>query len=108
MTTELAVTAHPALATDASPKRAVVTVYTTGSACMQCALTEKVLTELGVPFNELDITLVENSAARGYVVDDLGYSQAPVVVVDEHDHWAGFDVDQIKRIAARLGGQRPE
>jgi hypothetical protein len=33
------------------------------------------------------------------VVDELGYTEAPVVVVDEHDHWSGFRPDQIDRIA---------
>ncbi|KJQ52620.1 hypothetical protein [Microbacterium sp. SA39] len=31
---------------------------------------------------------------------DPTYTQAPIVVVDEHDHWNGFRPDCIDRIAA--------
>ncbi|QBR73330.1 glutaredoxin family protein [Microbacterium sediminis] len=44
-----------------------------------------------------------NVAAREYVTDDLGYSQAPVVVVDDHDHWSGFQPAKIRELAARIG-----
>ncbi|MDR7113751.1 glutaredoxin-like protein NrdH [Microbacterium trichothecenolyticum] len=74
-----------------------VTVYTTGPTCQRCTLTKNVLTRKGVPFIEVDIR--EQAAAREYVVDELGYTEAPVVVVDEHDHWSGFRPDQIDRIA---------
>ena len=76
-----------------------VTVYTTGPTCQRCTLTKNVLTRKGVPFIEVDIR--EQVAAREYVVDELGYTEAPVVVVDEHDHWSGFRPDQIDRIAKR-------
>ncbi|WP_279072839.1 glutaredoxin family protein [Microbacterium lacticum] len=81
----------------------VVTVYTTGPACVQCTLTESLLADLDIPFVECDITRSENDAAREYVVGDLGYTRAPVVVVDEHDHWSGFQPDELKRIAGRFG-----
>jgi len=80
-----------------------VTVYTTGPACVQCTLTESLLADLDIPFVECDITRSENHAAREYVVGDLGYTRAPVVVVDEHDHWSGFQPDELKRIARRFG-----
>ncbi|KQP67811.1 NrdH-redoxin [Microbacterium sp. Leaf288] len=74
-----------------------VTVYTTGPGCQRCKLTKDILTRRGVAFVEVDIR--EQPAARQYVVDELGYTEAPVVVVDEHDHWSGFRPDQIDRIA---------
>lgn len=74
-----------------------VTVYTTGPSCQRCRLTRELLTSKGVVFIEVDIR--EQPAARDYVVDELGYTEAPVVVVDEHDHWSGFRPDQIDRIA---------
>lgn len=80
-----------------------VTVYTTGPACVQCTLTESLLADLDIPFVECDITRSENHAAREYVVGDLGYTRAPVVVVDEYDHWSGFQPDELKRIARRFG-----
>lgn len=73
-----------------------VVVYTTGPACIRCTMTKRVLEQKGVPFTEVDIR--ENSAARDYVVEDLGYTEAPVVVVSDEDHWSGFRPDQIDRL----------
>lgn len=79
-----------------------VTVYTTGPACMQCRLTRQCLTAAGIPFTEIDLTDDVNCNHRDYVTDELGYSQAPVVIVDgepEH-HWSGFQPALITRLAA--------
>ncbi|WP_103663358.1 glutaredoxin family protein [Microbacterium sp. CJ77] len=79
-----------------------VTVYTTGPACVQCRLTSRRLDEAGIRYTEIDLTLDANAAARHYVTEDLGYSQAPVVVVDgepEH-HWFGFRPDRIDHLAS--------
>ncbi|MDX2377781.1 glutaredoxin family protein [Microbacterium sp. LRZ72] len=79
-----------------------VTVYTTGPACVQCRLTRRRLDEAGIRHSEIDLTLDVNAAARDYVTEDLGYSQAPVVVVDgepEH-HWSGFRPDRIDHLAS--------
>jgi len=105
MTTDLAIAVDADSTRDAASEVPVVTVYTAGSACVQCALTEKVLAELGIPFAECDITRDENRAAREYVIGDLGYTRAPVVVVDEHDHWSGFQPGELKRVAAHLGSR---
>lgn len=78
-----------------------ITVYTTGPTCVQCTMTKRALDAAGVPFEEVNVR--EHAAAMAYISDELGYAQAPVVVVDEHDHWAGFQPDQIARIAARGG-----
>lgn len=78
-----------------------ITVYTTGPACIRCTMTKNVLAQHGIEFAEVDIR--ENAAAREYVVEELGYSEAPVVVIDDEDHWSGFRPDQIERIAARGG-----
>lgn len=75
-----------------------VTVYSTGPQCMRCTLTKRLLDAENVRYDEVDIR--ENAAAREYVTTELGYTEAPVVVVDEHDHWSGFNPDQCKRIAA--------
>ncbi|WP_431797026.1 glutaredoxin family protein [Microbacterium kunmingense] len=105
MTTELAIHVETDSTRDAAAEPTVVTVYTARSACMQCTLTEKVLAELGIPFVECDITRDENRAARDYVIGDLGYARAPVVVVDEHDHWSGFQPGELKRLAAHFGSR---
>lgn len=76
-----------------------VRVYTTGERCVRCKLTKKALAAKGIEFVEVDVTLDENAAARSYIMDELGYSEAPVVVVDDEDHWSGFLPDQINRLA---------
>jgi glutaredoxin-like protein NrdH len=72
----------------------MITVYVTAS-CAQCMLTKKVLDAKGVEYRVVDVTASENALA--YVLDDLGYSQAPVVVVSDEDHWSGFRPDLIAR-----------
>lgn len=76
-----------------------VTVYSAGPLCMQCKLTQDLLKKLEIPFTVVDLR--ENDAAREYVTDDLGYSQAPIVCVDgePENHWSGFQDDLIKRLA---------
>lgn len=76
------------------------TVYTTGPACMQCRLTKTTLTTAGLDFEEIDIR--QAPEALTYIQDELGYTQAPVVVVDDEDHWSGFQPDQIHRLATTL------
>lgn len=75
-----------------------ITVYTTGPACARCTLTKNVLTTKGIDFVEVNIR--ENEDARSYVVDELGYTEAPVVVVTDEDHWSGFRPDHIDRVAS--------
>lgn len=106
MTTSLRSAGVAGSVRDAASELSAVTVYTVGNGCIQCMLTENVLTGLGIPFVERDITRDENRAARDYLIGDLGYSRAPVVVVDEHDHWSGFQPDQLKRLASRRGSDR--
>lgn len=53
----------------------------------------------GIPYRVVDLS--QDDAALEYV-KDLGYSQAPVVVVDDQDHWSGFNPGEIDRIAAHL------
>lgn len=51
----------------------------------------------GISYEIVDLS--ESDAALEYV-KELGYAQAPVVVVDDQDHWSGFRPDKIERIAA--------
>lgn len=76
-----------------------VRVYTTGESCMRCKLTKNAMTARGIEFVEVDVTLNENAAAHAYITDELGYTEAPVVVVDDEDHWSGFRPDHIDRLA---------
>ncbi len=75
---------------------ATITIYTTGPQCMQCTMTARAFEAAGVDTELVNVR--DNEAAFAYITDELGYSQAPVVVVDEHDHWAGFRPDQIDRV----------
>ncbi len=85
-----------------------VTIYTTGPQCAQCMLTKKVLAASGISYTDVDLRDADNVAARDYVTDDLGYSQAPVVVVDDEpqNHWSGFRDDLIRDLASRSGLSR--
>jgi glutaredoxin-like protein NrdH len=77
-----------------------ITVYTTGPACMQCRLTKAALTTAGLDFEEIDVR--QSVEALEYIQQDLGYTQAPVVVIDDQDHWSGFQPDQIHRVTTTL------
>jgi len=74
-----------------------ITVYTTGPSCGKCTMTKIMLKNKGIEFEEVVITA--NPAAYEYVTSDLGYSMAPVVVVDDDDHWCDLRPDHIDRIA---------
>ncbi|MGZ0069856.1 glutaredoxin domain-containing protein [Microbacterium arborescens] len=74
-----------------------LTVYTTGPACGKCTMTKNMLKGKGIPFVEVNIT--DNPAAYEYVTSELGYTVAPVVVVDDDDHWCDLRPDQIERVA---------
>lgn len=76
-----------------------VTVYSTGPTCMRCRMTEQALTRAGISHKVIDIA--ENDAAREWITADLGYTEAPVVVVNDgtgQDHWSGFRPDNIARL----------
>ncbi|QAY64988.1 glutaredoxin family protein (plasmid) [Xylanimonas allomyrinae] len=74
-----------------------VTVYSTPR-CIRCKLTKDTFEKKGVQV--VEVQLADNPAAYEYVTEELGYSEAPVVVVDDNDHWSGFRPDQIERVAA--------
>lgn len=75
-------------------------VYTTGPSCGKCEMTKRMLTAKGIPYLETNIR--EDAAAYEYVTAELGYSTAPVVVVDDQDHWCDLRPDHIERIAAHM------
>lgn len=64
----------------------------------QCSATYRALDAKGVEYVVVDLSI--NEAAREYVTDDLGYLQAPVVVVSDENHWSGFRPDLIAKYAA--------
>ena len=65
---------------------------------MQCTATYRALDAKGIEYTVVDLTT--NPAALEYVMDELGYSAAPVVVASDQDHWSGFRPDLIDKHAA--------
>lgn len=84
-----------------------VTVYSTGPHCMRCGLTRRRLDEAGILFTVIDLTRPENASHREFIPDELGYTEAPVVVVDDEPehHWSGFRPDLIDRLVASIGAR---
>lgn len=80
----------------ASP--AAYTVYTKPD-CLQCDKTKAYFDARGISYTAVDIT--EVPAALEYIVEELGYSQAPVVVnnADDEDHWSGLRRDKLVQAA---------
>lgn len=85
---------------------AVVTVYTK-PACVQCNATYRALEKAGISYESVDVTA--SPEALEYV-QDLGYSQAPVVVVnaDGENHWSGFRPDKIGQLAVAFKLECPQ
>lgn len=76
-----------------------LTIYTTGPACIRCTMTKKVLDKKGIDYTEVDIR--NNQAAREYITEDLGYSEAPVCIIEDgtdQNHWSGFRPDLIEKL----------
>jgi glutaredoxin-like protein NrdH len=71
-----------------------VTLYTKPG-CFPCAKTLQKFQEAGIEPRVVDLT--GNPAALEYVTEELGYSQAPIVVVDDDFHWSGLDPVSIER-----------
>lgn len=81
-----------------------VTVYSTGPACMRCTLTCRRLAAVGIGHTVIDITRDTHAAVREFLTDELGYTEAPVVIVDDEPehHWSGFRPDLIDTLAAQI------
>ena len=71
-----------------------ITIYTKPG-CFGCRKTTEKFVAAHVFFTEVDLTA--EPAALEYVTEELGYSQAPVIVVDDQFHWSGLDPTSIAR-----------
>lgn len=71
-----------------------VTLYTKPG-CFPCRKTLQKFQQAGIEPRVVDLT--ETPAALEYVTEELGYSQAPVVVIDDDFHWSGLDPVNIGR-----------
>ncbi|CAD6016112.1 glutaredoxin family protein [Agreia sp. COWG] len=76
-----------------------VTVFSKPN-CSTCESTYRILKVAKINYEVIDVT--KSEAAMAYVTEDLGYSAAPIVVVDfedgEQDHWSGLRVDKIQQL----------
>lgn len=63
--------------------------------CFGCRKTLEKFREAGIEPQVEDITT--NPAALEYVTEELGYSQAPVVVIDDEFHWSGLNPAKIEQ-----------
>lgn len=78
-----------------------LTLYIKPSGCFGCEKTKQKFTEAGVEFTAVDITT--NPGALEYITEELGYSQAPVVVYEKdgsEDHWSGLNPVKIAQVIA--------
>lgn len=69
------------------------------SGCVQCNATYRALEDKGVVYDVVDMS---EDAQALQKVKDLGYSQAPVVITAEGEHWSGFRPDKIDSLAKSL------
>lgn len=80
------------------PSEPTITVYTL-PICPQCNLTKRWLDRAGATYTAIDLSTSPDDAAA---VTELGYKQAPVIVVSNGDpetdiHWTGFNPDFLAR-----------
>lgn len=73
----------------------MTTVYTKPS-CVQCDMTKRMLDNLNVEYNTVDIT--EDADALEMILS-MGFKSAPVVITDT-DSWAGFQPDKINLLGS--------
>ena len=80
-----------------------ITVYTTKS-CMQCEMTKKQMTKLGIRFDEIALEQHPELVER---FKEVGLLSAPIVVTDTKK-WSGFRLDKIRSLANHLFGERQD
>ncbi len=98
----------------------IVNVYSQ-PACHACRLTKKRLFDLGIEFQEFDIT--EDHQAYEFVVNGLGVAESPVVavfndpdytlpveqwVMTRDHHWTGHRPEKITALSETLDAQPKE
>lgn len=72
-----------------------ITVYSTPS-CQQCRMTKKHLERKGLDYTEVDIST--DDKAREYVLSQ-GFTQAPVVELENGEIFYGFRPDRLDAVA---------
>ena len=72
----------------------MITVYTKPN-CQQCNFTKNFINDNGIEAEFIDVTQDENALAE---MKALGYTNLPVVYVDEQTHWFGFRPDELEKL----------
>ena len=73
----------------------MITVYTKNG-CPQCDMTKRVLTGEGIEFTPINVD--EDLDAREYVINVLGLTSMPVVVVEGQEPFTGFQPDKLQEL----------
>lgn len=63
--------------------------------CVQCEQTKRFLTVKGIEF---ETRMIQDSPEVHDLIQEKGYSSAPVVVAGE-DSWSGFRLDKLSALA---------
>ena len=74
----------------------MITVYTKPN-CQQCNFTKNFINDNGIEAEFIDVTKDEHALAE---MKALGYTNLPVVYVDENTHWFGFRPDELEKLVA--------
>lgn len=83
----------------------LVTVYTT-TPCMQCEFTKKELDRQNIPYKTIAI---DNDEVTNYIKDELNFTSAPVVVLNNALNiapFSGFRPEKINEIKERITNNR--
>lgn len=78
-----------------------ITIYSKPykSGCFQCDKTKDLFDSAGIGYTFVDIT--SNAADLEYISEELGYAQAPVVLVEISgtlNHWSGLNPPKINQV----------
>lgn len=76
-----------------------VTVFTTGPACQMCRMTKLHMKRKGISFEEVRLDEAPDLADK---VRELGFTMAPVVLVNDEDVWDGYRSDAIDQLAREI------
>ena len=75
----------------------MIKVYTKPN-CMACNFTKNFIIDNGIEAEFIDVTRDEQALAE---MKALGYTNLPVVFVDDSTHWFGFRPDELEKLVAR-------
>ena len=77
-----------------------ISVFTT-RACAQCESTKRLMTKLGIRFDEMAL---EQHPEQLEAFKEAGHLQAPIVLADGQV-WSGFRYEKIQSLARKLFGE---